>query len=238
MSLPGRRSLARRRQIRPGKWDNRLILHCRPIPFIDPQNAPLTYNARLASGTALPSWLQFNAATQTFMGTVPNNVVGMSILVTATNTSSLSASETFSVKTPAAAAPTLTNQTGTQTCTSGLVNFTLAADTFTDPNGGTLAYTASLSNGAPLPSWLHFDATTEVFSGVMPEGTKAVAINVTATNKQFMSTSDTFVISMAQVAAQFGQAIAGMTSGPGSTAALTLTLSPQTHNVDLAPSTH
>jgi hypothetical protein len=58
------------------------------------------------------------------------------------------------------------------------MNFTLAADTFTDPNGGTLAYTATLSNGAPLPSWLSFDGATETFSGLMPEGTKALAISV------------------------------------------------------------
>ena len=43
------------------------------------------------------------------------------------------------------------------------------------PERGTLAYEAALSNGAPLPSWLHFDATTETFTGVMPDGTQAVA---------------------------------------------------------------
>ena len=92
------------------------------------------------------------------------------------------------------------------------MNFTLAADTFTDPSGGTLAYAATLSNGAPLPSWLSFDAATETFSGLMPEGTKALAISVTATDKNSLSASETFVAAIAQVANQFGQAMAGTTS--------------------------
>jgi len=52
------------------------------------------------------------------------------------------------VKTPAAPVPIVTDPTGTQSCTGGRVDFTLAADTFTDPSGGTLAYAATLSNGA------------------------------------------------------------------------------------------
>jgi hypothetical protein len=107
----------------------------------------------------------------------------------------------------------VTNQTGTQCCGAGEVNFTLAADTFTDPSGGTLAYAATLSNEAPLPSWLNFGPTTETFCGLMPDGTKALAINVTAINEHSLSSSETFVLSITQAASQFGQAIGGMTSG-------------------------
>ena len=125
--------------------------------FTDPQGQTLTYRANLSNGAALPSWLQFNASSQAFTGMVPYNAAGLSIVVTATNTSGLTTSETFAVQTPAPAPPMVTNQTGTQCCAGGEVNFTLAADTFTDPSGGTLAYAATLSNGAPLPSWLNFD---------------------------------------------------------------------------------
>jgi hypothetical protein len=104
-------------------------------------------------------------------------------VVIATNTSGLSTSETFSVQTPA--------RTATQCCADGQVDFTLAPDTFTDPSGGTLAYAATLSNGAPLPSWLSFDPTTETFSGLMPDGTKALAINVSATNRNSLTASET-----------------------------------------------
>jgi hypothetical protein len=123
---------------------------------------------------------------------VPNNADGFSIVVSATNASGLTTSETFAVQTPAPSPPMVTNQTGTQCCGAGEVNFTLAADTFTDPSGGTLAYAATLSNGAPLPSWLNFDPTTETFSGLMPDGTKALAINVTAINEHSLSSSETF----------------------------------------------
>ena len=98
------------------------------------------------------------------------------------------------------------------------------------PERGTLAYEAALSNGAPLPSWLHFDATTETFTGVMPDGTQAVAIDVTATNKSSLSASESFVLSIAQAASQFGQAIAGTASGTGS---LTFTPTPQDQSTHL-----
>jgi hypothetical protein len=123
-----------------------------------------TYRANLSNGAALPPWLQFDASTLTFSGMVPYNAAGLSIVVSATNTSRLTTSETFAVQTPPPAPPTVTNQTGTQCCADGGVNFTLASDTFTDPSGGTLAYAATLSNGAPLPSWLNFDPTTETRS--------------------------------------------------------------------------
>jgi hypothetical protein len=102
-----------------------------------------------------------------------------------------------------------------------------------------LAYAATLSNGAPLPSWLRFDPTTETFSGLMPDGPMALAISVTATNKNSLSTSETFVLSTEQPASQFGQAIAGMRSrtrsSPGS---LTFTPTAQDHSTHLTMPTH
>jgi hypothetical protein len=209
--------------------------------FTDPQNEALTYKVSLSNGAALPSWLQFDAATQTFTGMVPNDAAGLSILVSATNRSGLTASETFSVQTPTPAPPIVTNQTATQCCGPSQMNFTLATDTFTDPNGGTLAYTATLSNGAPLPSWLSFDGATETFSGLMPDGTKALAISVTATNKNSLSASETFVAAIARVANQFGQAMAGTTSLSGassSASSLTSAPSPQDLTMNLAPPGH
>jgi hypothetical protein len=82
--------------------------------FTDPQGQTLTYRANLSNGAALPSWLQFNASSLTFTGMVPNNATVLGIMVTATNTSGLTASETFAVETPAPAPPMVTNQTGTQ----------------------------------------------------------------------------------------------------------------------------
>lgn len=56
----------------------------------------LTYNATLANGNPLPTWLSFNANTRTFSGTPndPNNGT-ISIKVTATDTSHASVNDTF-----------------------------------------------------------------------------------------------------------------------------------------------
>ena len=81
--------------------------------------------------------------------------------------------------------------------------------------------------------------TTEAFTGLMPNGTQAVAINVTATNKSSLSASETFVLSIAQSANQFGQAIAGTTAGASvSAGALTFLPSPQDHATHLAMPAH
>ena len=86
--------------------------------FTDPQHQAMTFAATLANGTALPSWLHFNSTTDTLTGTVPGNAAGLVIKVTATDTSGLSASETFSVLTPAAP-PSVTAPTANQTWTKG-----------------------------------------------------------------------------------------------------------------------
>ena len=162
--------------------------------FADPQGETLTYSATLSNGAALPSWLSFNTATGTFTGTVANSAAGLSINVTATDTSGLSAAETFSIATPAAA-PVLTAQTAAQTWMLGqAVNFTLASNTFADPQGETLSYSATLSNGAALPSWLSFNAATGTFTGTVANSANGLCVNVTATDTSGLSASETFAI--------------------------------------------
>ncbi|RKZ64852.1 MAG: hypothetical protein DRQ48_12190, partial [Gammaproteobacteria bacterium] len=57
----------------------------------------LNYNATLSDDSALPSWLSFNASTQTFSGTAPESTIGeqINIQVTATDLSGLRVSDTF-----------------------------------------------------------------------------------------------------------------------------------------------
>ncbi len=163
--------------------------------FTDPQGSALSYTATLGDGTALPSWLKFNAATGTFSGTVAVGTGNLSVRVTARDSVGLSASETFSITTPAAVAPIINTQTAGQTWGQGsTVNFALASNTFTDPQGSSLSYSASLSDGTALPSWLKFDAGTETFSGTVAIGTKNLAIRVTARDGLGLSTSETFSV--------------------------------------------
>jgi hypothetical protein len=160
--------------------------------FLDPQGQALTYSATLSGGGALPSWLSFNAATDSFSGTAPVALGTIAVTVTATDTAKLSISETFNIAVTATA-PTLASQTATQTWKTGqAVSFTLPANTFSDPQGETLSYSATLANGQALPSWLKFNAATDSFTGTAPASAGSLALSVTATDQSGLSVKDSF----------------------------------------------
>ncbi|ARO29436.1 cadherin-like/VCBS repeat-containing protein [Rhizobium sp. NXC14] len=83
----------------------------------------LAYAATSADGTALPSWLSFNASTRTFSGT-PTTTGTYGIKVTATDLGSLAANETFNiaVSTSGNATPTAVADTGDATEKGGVAN--------------------------------------------------------------------------------------------------------------------
>ncbi|MBI5780046.1 MAG: putative Ig domain-containing protein [Rhodocyclales bacterium] len=60
----------------------------------------------------------------------------------------------------------------------------MPAGSFRDADrNDTLSYTATLSNGKPLPSWLKFDAATQTFSGTAPANAKgSIEVCVTASD--------------------------------------------------------
>jgi hypothetical protein len=166
--------------------------------FNDPQSEALTYSAKLANGQALPSWLTFNPSTDTFSGTAPTGAQTLGIVVTATDTSGLAATDSFSAT--VIGTPTVTAQTAAQTWAPGsTVDLVLAANTFTDPQSQTLAYTATLSNGQPLPGWLSFNPANETFTGTAPNSATSLSIKVTATDTSGLSVSETFAASVAPV---------------------------------------
>ena len=162
--------------------------------FVDPQGLAMTYSATLAGGAALPSWLKFTAATDTFSGTDATGTAPVTVTVTAKDSAGATGAESFTIS--LAAAPTVANATAAQSWTQGqAVNFTLPANTFTDPQGAALTYSASLSTGAALPSWLVFNAATDSFSGTEPVGTAAFSLKLTATDSYGLATSETFAVS-------------------------------------------
>ena len=67
----------------------------------------LAYGATLADGTALPSWLAFNPATQTFSGTAPASAGGnaLSVQVTATDLAGATAADVFAFNVASVAPP-------------------------------------------------------------------------------------------------------------------------------------
>ncbi|PSR55472.1 hypothetical protein AHMF7605_19150 [Adhaeribacter arboris] len=66
--------------------------------FSDPNVGDvLSYTASLANGSALPSWLQFNANTQTFSGTAPATATSVAIRLTATDKALAAISVSFTI---------------------------------------------------------------------------------------------------------------------------------------------
>jgi hypothetical protein len=174
-------------------WDagSAILLTLAAGTFQDPQDETLTYRATLPGGQALPTWLSFNATTGTFSGTAPATAGTLAITVTATDTSGLSATDSFSAV--ILGTPTATAQTPNQSWTAGsAISLTLPSNTFTDPQGEGLAYTATQSNGQPLPSWLTFNPATDSFAGTAPGSATALTIKVTATDTSGLAGSESF----------------------------------------------
>ncbi|PXF29264.1 hypothetical protein WH50_21750, partial [Pokkaliibacter plantistimulans] len=163
----------------------------------------LTYTATLADGSALPSWLSFNATTRTFSGTPTNDDVGsLSIKVTATDGSNAAVSSTFSLTvTNVNDAPTTGVISAQRATEDSAFTFTVPAGTFSDVDAGdSLTLTATLANGAALPSWLSFNAATGTFSGTPTNGdVGSLSIKVTATDGSNASVSSSFSLTVTNV---------------------------------------
>ena len=179
--------------------------------FIDPDNGlpgvatqTLTYTAKLGSGAALPSWLSFNAATRTFSGTpASGNAGALDIVITASD-GAASASTHFGifVGTSGNTAPTVGTVIATQNATEdSTFSFQIPANAFSDNTAGDrLRYTAKLSSGAALPSWMTLDAVTGLISGTPANGDVGqLTVRVTATDIFGASVSTNFVLNVNNV---------------------------------------
>jgi hypothetical protein len=173
--------------------------------FTDPQGEKLTYSATESNGAALPSWLAFNAATDSFSGTAPITAETIGIKVTATDTSGLATSETFSA-TVRASPPVLARQTANQTWTDGrTVNFLLPSGTFVDPQGEALGYLAEQISGSNVTSWLRFNSSTGDFSGLTPTtASGSVGIEVFAIDTSGLYASEKFSVTFASASSHAG----------------------------------
>ncbi len=188
-----------------------------PFSFVLPSNLfadadagdSLTVVASLADGSALPAWLQFDGAR--FFGTPQNGDVGaLSVRLTAIDRDGDSVSHNFVLNVANVNdAPIVAATASNQTATAG-VGFTYQLPTglFVDPDNGLagatpqpLTLSARLANGQSLPSWLHFNAATGVFSGT-PAANGVLDILVTASD------------GVATVSTHFGISIGGGNSAP------------------------
>ncbi len=95
--------------------------------------------------------------------------------------------------------PYLVNQIPNQTDSVGVqFTYTIPDSTFTDDDGNnTLRYSAKLSNGNSLPSWLTFDSLTRNFRGT-PTAIGSLSIKVTVTDTANASVTCTFPLEILQ----------------------------------------
>ncbi|NGZ27582.1 MAG: hypothetical protein G8345_11935, partial [Magnetococcales bacterium] len=76
--------------------------------------------------------------------------------------------------------PYLANPTPDRTVSFGIpFSFSVGNDVFRDSDGDYILTSATLSNGAALPSWIQYNAFTKTFSGTAPAGTSPFAIRLT-----------------------------------------------------------
>ncbi len=170
--------------------------------FSDPDVGDvLTYSSSLSNGSVLPSWLSFDAATQTFSGTPLNADVGsVQIRVTATDIAgSITSSEFFLNVFDVNEAPAVSAQISDQTATENQAfSFAIPFNTFSDNDVAYfLSLEVTLTDGSDLPSWLTFDTDLLALVGTPTnQDVGTLDIRVTATDSRDASVFDDFTITV------------------------------------------
>ena len=134
--------------------------------IVDPDGGDLSFTASLEDGEVLPQWLHFDPEQNIFSG-IPPKEEQLQISVSGTDPQGLSAATGFSLT-----AGKLPVVTGRLPAINGKIGKKLHHNipiAIVDPDGGDLAYSASLDGGEALPDWLQFDPEQMTFSGT-PSG--------------------------------------------------------------------
>jgi len=186
--------------------------------FSDADADPLTYTAVKSGQEQLPDWLNFNPDTRTFTGNPPNAAVGfVDIQIVASDPAALTASDTFRITVANVNdAPHVANPIPDQiTDEDSVFSFTFAANTFDDIDGDALGYSADLTDGSSLPTWLGFNAGIRTFSGTPANADVAVLqVRVTADDSNGGTVSDIFTLTVSNTndAPTLANAIADQTT--------------------------
>lgn len=173
--------------------------------FTDPDAGDrLSLIAKLADGSPLPTWLNFDSSTGVFSGTPGNTHVGrLDITLEAKDHFGLSAAQTFSIEVlNVNDAPIVVTPLPAQTLLEDAAfSYTLPENTFLDVDAGdSLSYSATLTDGSALPSWLSFDTATRTFNGTPGNAeVGSLAISVTATDLAGASAATAFDLSVLNV---------------------------------------
>ena len=161
----------------------------------------LSYSVTSANGAPLPSWLSYNTTTRIISGTPTNSEVGsVNLKVTATDVAGATFSQNFDVTVlndndaPTLSVPLLDASTNE----SQAITYSIPANTFADIDvGDTLTYSATLTNGAVLPSWLTFNAATSTLTGTpLSTNIGTLDILVKATDSAGTFSQDNFLLTV------------------------------------------
>jgi hypothetical protein len=164
--------------------------------------ANTTYQWQVSSnGTT--GWTDLSGATSaSFAIASDQSQVGKYLRVVATTTDALGGTTTFTSPTTVSVAnvdfaPTLVTSIPDQSTLDGAAwSLQIPSDAFIDRDGDALSYSASLSDGSSIPSWLSFNASTLTFFGTPPLNLSAVFnLKLTASDGR-LSASDTFGLSI------------------------------------------
>jgi hypothetical protein len=155
------------------------------------------------SSNGTTGWTDLSGATAASYAIASDqSQVGKYLRVVATTTDILGGTTTFTSAATTAItsvdfAPTLVTLTADQSTLDGTAwRLQIPSDAFIDKDGDALTYSASLSDGSSLPSWLSFNASNLTFFGTPPLNLSAVFnLKLTASDGR-LSASDTFVLSV------------------------------------------
>ncbi|WP_167855699.1 malectin domain-containing carbohydrate-binding protein [Hymenobacter fodinae] len=142
------------------------------------------------------------ATTETFTTTVSDGTLNLLFSGLANDGGvdrpKVSAIEVFSTTSVGNRAPLVATSIPNQGATTGAAfSYSFAATTFWDADLDPLTYTATLSTGAALPSWLTFTPTSRTFSGTPPAGSPtSLTLRVTANDGRGGTATNDFLLAI------------------------------------------
>ncbi|KAJ3451661.1 dystroglycan-related [Anaeramoeba flamelloides] len=164
--------------------------------FTDPENQSISLDARLSDSDdrPWPSWLDFNQQTGTFYGNATSCGDPYDIYVVGSDNCALTASGSWRL-TIFDEEPEINKPLVDKTFYVNSFNsYIFDNDTFSDPEGYALTYSARLVNGDPLPDWLEFDSKLRKFSGVAKGCSQVLSVELIAQDICTSTTSQVFQI--------------------------------------------
>ncbi len=191
---------------------------------VDPNDNWESITLSLADGSHKPDWLTWSSISYygdvfAISGTAALADIGtFSLKLTFSDMWGSKVSDIFDVKVKAGELPAINHAPVVKATIADYEYFDklgfgdpafygIPQNTFVDPDGDALSYSATLADGSALPSWLVFEPLPQLFIGTPPQGTVGnIELKVTATDGYGESVSTTFTM-------KFGETPVGENGG-------------------------